>query len=363
MIHRIDDNVGDVFQLLKDLNLDDNTLVIFTSDNGPHNEGNDPRYFASWGPFDGIKRDLFEGGLREPTIVHWPGHVPSGATSDEPTVQYDWMATFANLTGVPKPAITDGISILPTITGHAAEQQHHPYLYFEYQGPDAGPITKEILARHNYTTRGQMQAVRLGDMVGVRYDIQTPDDPLELYNVKNDLHENHNLAADPIYAPVLAKMRTLLITSREPVADAPRPYDDVPMPAVPAPHMTGGIRYAAFTGQWPWLPDFRTMRPSKIGTSKTLSASAGAAAQFTGYIQVPADGDYHFDADSSCDLWIHDGLIIRDTDTSNAGSVKLKAGWHPLRVAASKSNLQITITGGGIMQQPIAANMLGYDVK
>ena len=72
MIHRIDDNVGDLFQLLKDLNIDDNTLVVFTSDNGPHNEGNDPRFFASWGPFDGIKRDLFEGGMREPTIVRWP---------------------------------------------------------------------------------------------------------------------------------------------------------------------------------------------------------------------------------------------------------------------------------------------------
>lgn len=362
MIHRIDDNVGDVLQLLKDENIDNNTLVIFTSDNGPHNEGNDPRFFGSWGPFDGIKRDLFEGGMREPTIIHWPGHVPAGSKSDEPTVQYDWMATFCNLTGLPAPAITDGLSILPTITGHGNEQQHHPYLYFEYQGPDTGAVTKEILARHDYTTRGQMQAVRVGDMVGVRYDIKTPSDPLELYNVKTDLHENHNLAKDRVYAPLLAKMQTLLVTSREPIADAPRPYDDVPMPAVPAPNKTGGIQFAIFQGHWPWLPDFRSMKPAKSGVAKTLSATAGAEAQFTGFIDVPADGDYRFDADSPCDLWIHDGLIIRDTDNQNAGAVKLKAGWHPLRLAASKSNVQVTITGGGIMQQPVAASMLGYDV-
>ena len=105
------------------------------------------------------------------------------------------------------------------------------------------------------------------------------------------------------------------------------------------------------------------MKPTQSGTTKILSLPASTAAQFIGYLHVSADGDYRFNADSPCDLWIHDGLIVRDTDTSNTGSVKLKAGWHPLRLAASKSNLKITITGGGIMQQPIAANMLGYDAN
>ena len=137
--------------------------------------------------------------------------------------------------------------MLPMLTGHAKDQQHHPYLYFEYMGPDTGAVTKEILTRHNYTTRGQMQAIRVGDMVGVRYDIQTPADLLELYNVKTDLREAHNLAGDPVYAPVLAKMRTLLVTtSREPVADAPC----APMMMCPCPPWRPRKKPAVFTTRY-----------------------------------------------------------------------------------------------------------------
>ncbi|HEY1684622.1 MAG TPA: sulfatase-like hydrolase/transferase [Tepidisphaeraceae bacterium] len=361
MIHRIDDNVGDLMQLLKDERIDGNTLVVFTSDNGPHNEGNDPRFFGSWGPFDGIKRDLFEGGMREPTIVRWPGHVPANSTSDEATVQYDWMATFADLVNLPSPAFSDGISILPTITGRALQQRHHPYLYFEYMGPDVGPVTKEILARHNYTTRGQMQAVRVGDMVGVRYDIQTPDDPLELYNVKTDLHENHNLASDPQYAPVLAQMRTLLVTSRDPVADAPRPYDNVPMPAVDAPQSTGAIVYRNYDGHWPWIPDFQVMQPTNSAVVQGLTAPPAAGTEYVGFIHVASEDKYTFTANHNIDLWVHDGLVIRDTDAEQDGSVRLTVGWHPIRIASTSPDLRLSLSSSQMNARPITADMLGYN--
>src|ERR1035441_10270762 len=105
MIRRVDDAVGDILQLLRDLGLETNTLVIFTSDNGPHNEdGQDPRFFDSWGKMDGIKRDLWEAGVREPTIVSWPGHVPSHSANDTPSCFWDWMPTFADLAGLAPPA-------------------------------------------------------------------------------------------------------------------------------------------------------------------------------------------------------------------------------------------------------------------
>ncbi len=98
MIKRVDDGVGDILQLLRDLGIEKDTLVIFTSDNGPHNEdGQDPRFFDSWGQMDGIKRDLWEAGIREPTIVTWPGHIKAGSAVNTPSCFWDWMPTFAEL--------------------------------------------------------------------------------------------------------------------------------------------------------------------------------------------------------------------------------------------------------------------------
>ena len=216
MVARLDDCVGDVLQLLRDLKIDRNTLVVFTSDNGPHNEGHDPRFFDSWGKFDGIKRDVLEGGAREPTIAWWPSTIPAGQAGDTPSAGYDWLPTFAELAGVPAPARTDGVSLVPTLTHHPENQVNHPYLYWEYLGTPAGPITKEILARHGYQRRGQEQAVRIGDLVGLRYDIQAHADPLRLYNVVNDPKEMTDLSADPQYKAILAGMRDLLVTARTP---------------------------------------------------------------------------------------------------------------------------------------------------
>lgn len=111
-VRRLDDAVGDLIQLLKDLGVDGNTLIVLSSDNGPHNASGsggtisyDPRFFASWGPLDGMKRDIWEGGVRMPTLARWPGGIPQGIVADSPSQAHDWLPTFCELAGLPAPAL------------------------------------------------------------------------------------------------------------------------------------------------------------------------------------------------------------------------------------------------------------------
>jgi arylsulfatase A-like enzyme len=170
----LDGYVGQIEQVLHARHLDQNTLVIFTSDNGPQAEGgNHPDFFDSAGPFRGIKRDLYEGGIREPMIAVWPGHIQPGTTTDQIFTFYDFLPTCAELAGAPIPANIDGISIAPTLMGQPQTQQHE-FLYWEFH------------------ERGFDQAVRNGDWKAVRHGI---DQPLELYNLKTDPAEAHDVAA------------------------------------------------------------------------------------------------------------------------------------------------------------------------
>ena len=176
MITRIDNDVQRILDQLKKLGLDENTIVIFSSDNGPHNEGgNDPYYFNSNGSQRGIKRDLYEGGIRVPFIVRWPGIVKSGQVSDQISAFWDILPTFAeiakvNISDVP----TEGISILPTLLGNPKEQKQHPYLYWEFH-------------ENKYSD----QALRMGNWKAIRHD---PDGILELYNLQDDPKEQKDLA-------------------------------------------------------------------------------------------------------------------------------------------------------------------------
>jgi arylsulfatase A-like enzyme len=390
MVRRLDDCVGDILQLLRDLGIEHETFVVFTSDNGPHNEGNDPRFFDSWGPFDGIKRDLFEGGGREPTFIWWPGTVPAGQRSAEISAQYDWMATFADAAGVPVPARIDGISLLPALTGHPDVQLHHEYLYCEYLGRMEGPVTKEILGRHHYQQRGQEQYIRIGDFVGLRYQIKSPDDPLRLYNVVNDPKELQDLSNDPANRSLLARMRDLLVTARTPDPAAPRPYDSVLLPNEEPSMATREIAYSYFKGHWPWLPAFRMMRPTDTGTIggwsylmqdaetsgedyqgflrelifrvKGFTMSEAFGVEYKGSLSVPANGKYEFtiQSDSGVDFWIHDDLVVDDdynhdglAQMPRSGTVLLRAGWHPFRLDYrhslfnGRALLKVTVKGPG----------------
>ncbi len=178
MIDDIDLAVKRVVEKLREHGLAEKTLVIFTSDNGPHQEGgHQVDFFDSNGPLRGRKRDLYEGGVRVPAIAWWPGRVPAGATTDHLSGFQDYLPTFCQLAGVPAPK-TDGISLAPTLLGRPQDQQEHESLYFEfYEGGGKQAVVTD-----------QYKAVRLN------WNAE-PDGPLELYDLGADPGEERDLAA------------------------------------------------------------------------------------------------------------------------------------------------------------------------
>lgn len=176
MITRMDADVGRLVGLLGELDLDSETIVFLTSDNGPHAEGgNDPDFFDSNGPLRGIKRDLYEGGIRVPMIVRWPTQTPANVTSNHISYFGDFVATASELAGVDPPPDLDSISILPTILGDFSEQEEHEYLYWEFY------------------ERGSAQAVRAGKWKVIRKPMLSGE--IELYDLSEDVGEANNLAS------------------------------------------------------------------------------------------------------------------------------------------------------------------------
>jgi arylsulfatase A-like enzyme len=175
MISRLDSDVGRIMERLQDLGIDEDTVVFFTSDNGPHREGgHDADFFDSRGPLRGIKRDLYEGGIRVPMIARWPGVIPRGVVSDTPWAFWDLLPTAADIAGAVPPEDVDGVSVLPALRGE--EQTPHEYLYWEFY------------------ERGFDQAVRMGPWKGVRRSRN--EDRLELYNLDDDIGETTDIAAE-----------------------------------------------------------------------------------------------------------------------------------------------------------------------
>ncbi|MDZ8118392.1 arylsulfatase [Pontiella agarivorans] len=197
MVNVLDDYVGDVMAELKKLGLADNTLVIFTSDNGAHEEGGaDPEYFDSNGIFKGFKRDLYEGGIHVPFIAAWPGRIQEGVVNDHLSTFWDFLPTVADLTGVPLDEKVDGQSYLPTLLGKPG-QQEHDWLYWEF------------------TMKGGRKAIRKGKWKGVIYDINKHSDAaLELYDLEKDPGETRNLAKE--YPEVVDELNMLIQKSRKP---------------------------------------------------------------------------------------------------------------------------------------------------
>ena len=176
MITRMDRDLGRLFDLLSQLGIDDNTIVLFTSDNGPHAEGgNDPDFQDSNGPLRGTKRSLHEGGIRVPLIARWPGHVPAGTTSDWIGGFADVMPTLAELAGTSQelPRSIDGVSFVPTLLSEGT-QPSRDFLYWAFY------------------ERGGARAIRQGDWKAVQQPIHTA---IRLYRLDEDLGEEHDLAA------------------------------------------------------------------------------------------------------------------------------------------------------------------------
>jgi len=191
MITRLDTDVGRLLDKLKELRIEDNTIIFFSSDNGPHKEGGvDPAFFKSSGPLRGTKRDLYEGGIRVPLIVRWPGKIQPGLVTDEAWAFWDFLPTAAALSGAKPPEKIDGLSFLPLLMGQSQTNRHDSF-YWEFH------------------ERGFQQALRAGNWKAVR---PQTDQALELYDLKTDIGEKKNVAAE--HPEVIAKMEQLLKNAR-----------------------------------------------------------------------------------------------------------------------------------------------------
>jgi len=188
MVSRMDKDVGRITALLKELGLEENTLVIFASDNGPTNAGgSDADFFGGAGPFHGLKGSVWEGGIRVPFIARWPGRIKPGSESGHVAAFWDLLPTCAELVGAQPPQGIDGISLLPTLLGQS-DQKKHEYLYWELNG---------------------QQGVRLGDWKAVRLK---PNQKIQLFNLKTDIGEKDDLADQ--HPDIVARMQDILTNGR-----------------------------------------------------------------------------------------------------------------------------------------------------
>jgi len=195
MINLLDDQVGEIIQKLEALGISDNTIIIFSSDNGPHKEaGADPVYFNSNGGLRGFKRDLYEGGIRVPMIAKWPGVINAGSETNHISAFWDVLPTFADIIGVKPPFQIDGISMLPTLKSKTGQEKHE-FLYWEFH------------------EQGGRQAVRFGPWKGVKNNLKSnPDNRIELYDLDNDPQENNDVSKE--FPEIVKKLDTIMYTAR-----------------------------------------------------------------------------------------------------------------------------------------------------
>lgn len=201
MVTLLDKQVGEILGKLKELGLEKNTLVIFSSDNGPHREGGaDPDYFDSNGVLKGYKRDLYEGGIRVPMIAFWEGKIVAGSTSEHISAFWDFLPTITEVAGIKTPENIDGISYLPSLLGK--EQKQHEFLYWEF-----------------HESEGR-QAVRKGDWKLVSYQVLNPEKTtVQLFNLEEDISEENDVADK--YPEIVKELSELMKTARNESKDFP----------------------------------------------------------------------------------------------------------------------------------------------
>ncbi|MGV3507720.1 MAG: sulfatase-like hydrolase/transferase, partial [Sphingobacteriaceae bacterium] len=379
-VRRIDDGVGDLKALLKDLNIDSNTLIVFTSDNGPSLESylpknyaaNQPDFFNSFGPFDGVKRDCIEGGVRMATIANWPQHIPAGKKVETPSISYDWLPTFTDAAGLPAPAKTDGVSLLPSLTGKGTQKES--LVYIEYFNSGSTPGIEEFDPSHRNKKRNEMQMIRFGNKVGVRYDIKSQSDDFEIYDVVKDPGQRVNLAKNEGMATLQKQMKEKVLQVRRVDTTSARPYDNELVPAISNKNIKPGLNWKGFSGSFPWIPNVTDLQPAAEGnTSGPLLNKLGtnSVLVFEGYLKVPADGEYNFflNADGGSMLRIHQALVI-DADYGYKGgeersaSILLKAGLHPIKLyykAGQKPQLNFKWQGPETEKQEVSSAVFFRD--
>ena len=384
-VRRIDDAVGDLLQLLKDLRIDENTLVVFTSDNGPSIESYlkepiQPTFFASYGPFDGIKRDCWEGGMACRRSHDGRARFPPAVVSAIPSSFPDWMPTFAAAAGICAPARTDGVSLLPTLTGQGP--QVTPRVYIEYFEQGRTPKFTQFEADHRNRLRRQMQALCIGDYVGVRYNILAHSDNFEIYNALTDPKEARNLGGQASFAALQQQFKDTVLQIASPWrrrnASLRWQGFDAP-PNRPALGRVDAPSRREFTGRFPWTPKFDAMEP----TISDISCPAGfvladrrtqtSGSSIAGSSRRRPMESTPFSLMTAIRAH-YCGYTRRQSSTPtlamhparrSAASILLKAGMHPVRLyyayrASAPPLLRFEWAGPGIRKQVVPANVFSH---
>ncbi|SHM76465.1 uncharacterized sulfatase [Cyclobacterium lianum] len=383
MVRRIDNAVADLIHLLQDLDIDEQTLIVFTSDNGPHHESYgygdyDPTFFESFGVMDGTKRDTWEGGIRVPALVRWPGKIPEGIRNDSPSGFHDWLPTFAEISDLPAPANTDGRSLWPILSGNKTE--HEGKVYIEYQVNNKTKSYEAFEATKRDQRRGEMQVLYLNGYKGIRYNITSHEDDFGIYDTQNDPGETRNLAGtNGEFVRLQEEMKKTVLRWRRYNASAERPYDQEPVPAIsPEGRMVAGIMVSEFNIPSPWVPFIRrgSVTPNESGILPHIEAINRATEDnvmvYEGFVKVPRTGEYEFSYQTNQGLvmHVHEALLLDDDHPSPSGGsgktrLVLEEGYHPIRIvtkieAPSQNQvLEIRWSGSGIQNEPLPVFHLG----
>ncbi|MFK7735032.1 MAG: arylsulfatase [Pirellulaceae bacterium] len=355
MVRRIDSAVGDLNETLEELGLADNTLVVFTNDNGPHHEAYmageswestnyTPQAFRSYGPYDGTKRDCWEGGIRMPTLAWWKGKIASNKVDSRPSQFHDWMATLCDVAGIPAPARCDGVSLLPTLTGSG--EQADSLVYIEYQNGGKTPDYADFLESRRTRPRKEMQVIRMAgpdgkSLKGVRYNVQSAKDDFEIYDVESDVNEANNLAGTSDTMDKLQEqMKAKVLQVRSSNDSAERPYDDAVIPASDEASSQTEVRRCD-------LPPKVSYVPAAAGRMQSVPSSVNETGPGTFEFVASQSGVYEIkgsfaidkeapvavrvESDSACFMRIHQGHAIDLQESGDATSSKrvLAVGNHP----------------------------------
>ena len=359
-ITRIDHCIGDLLQTLKDLKIDKETIVIFSSDNGPHREAYikgerwSPSVFESAGKFTGSKGSSQEGGLRVPTFAWGPSRIKAGQKSNTPSQFHDWMATFCDYAGLVAPARTDGVSLIPTL--HQAGKQRKGVVYVEFNNQQDG-------------------------YKGLRMKATDHSVDFAIFNTIDDESESNNLAGtSKDFTRLQKRMKDEVLRIRMPNRHAKKSYDDEFVPGLDMDEsgLSQGVVVRSYLGKWDWVPEFLQMTAKTVTLEKTigleqLPAQKNAGLLFSGYLKVPESGDWTFQCEASGGLIfkIHNKLVL-DGDYNYEGSVlsstvKLAEGIHPYRLyyktPGSKPALSLQWEGPNTALGPIPADALRVQDK
>jgi uncharacterized sulfatase len=352
MVRRIDNAMGDLLQTLRDLKIEDNTMVVFTSDNGPHHESYlansayNADSFRSFGPFDGTKRDTWEGGIRMPTLAWWPGKIASGKINNQPSQFHDWMPTLAHVASTPAPARTDGVSLYPSLTG--GDDQDPSKVYIEYFNGSKTPPYETFLKKRHRKKRGDMQVIFMDGFKGVRTNIQKHDDPFEIYDVVNDPGERNNLAqSSERFTRLGQRMKDEVLRLRKRNDSAKRPYDSEPIPGYPKGHLKrlgatvseDVCNFSTYEGDFKFVPNTASLSPLKTGQGDVKDIPrVNGATQISVWINAAETGNYEisFSNPTKFHVRLHKAeLFDGDFDHKNdqyKKTVKLGKGFHPIQI-------------------------------